>query len=260
MTIHFHKYQGTGNDFVVIDNRNGRLTLTTAQVKHLCDRRFGIGADGLMLLEQDAISDFKMMYFNADGRESTMCGNGGRCIVHFAHQLGAIGKSTTFNAIDGLHEAVVSDDFVRLKMIDVAPPEQHDAGWFLNTGSPHVVCEVADIQAIDVHEAGAAIRYSPAYGESGVNVNFVSIANNKQLNVRTYERGVEAETFSCGTGVTAVALAHATKRNLSSQRIEMTTPGGNLAVSFQRNASGGFQEVYLEGPATFVFKGEIELL
>ncbi|MCH8555627.1 MAG: diaminopimelate epimerase [Schleiferiaceae bacterium] len=260
MKIHFHKYQGTGNDFVIIDNRNATLSLTTAQVKWLCDRRFGIGADGLMLLEKDPIADFKMLYFNADGRESTMCGNGGRCMVHFAHQIEAIGKTTTFNAIDGLHEAVVTGDFVRLKMIDVAPPEQHEAGWFLNTGSPHVVCEVADTEAVDVQKTGAEIRYSDAYGEGGVNVNFVSIVNDKHLNVRTYERGVEAETFSCGTGVTAVALAHATKQNLSSERIEMTTPGGSLAVSFQRNASGGFQEVFLEGPATFVFKGVIELL
>jgi len=258
MTYTFYKYQGTGNDFVFIDNRQDMFNKNnTKLIAHLCDRRFGIGADGLILLENDATSDFKMVYFNADGNESTMCGNGGRCIVAFAEMLNIINKKATFNAIDGFHEATISDGFVKLKMQDVETLESFKNHVFLDTGSPHHVEMVSNLKQLDVKTEGSKIRYGKPYNQAGSNVNFVEEINKNTFAVRTYERGVEDETLSCGTGVTAVALAMHSLNKTEAKEVNLNVEGGNLKVSFEVNAKG-YKNIWLQGPVTLVFKGEIE--
>ncbi|WP_210521010.1 diaminopimelate epimerase [Hymenobacter terricola] len=265
--MQFHKYQGTGNDFVMIDDRARAFDETDqALIAGLCHRRFGIGADGLILLRNKPDFDFEMVYFNADGRPSSMCGNGGRCTVAFAKFLGLIGDQTRFLAVDGPHEArVEADGTVRLKMIDVAAPQEAEVGEqdvFLHTGSPHHIHfldprESPSLAKFNVFAAGHDIRYHQAYGPTGTNVNFVEIPLDPAhpWPVRTYERGVENETLSCGTGVTAVALA-ASQRGAASP-VRLRTEGGELEVSFQQQPNGGFTEVWLSGPAVRVFGGEV---
>lgn len=259
MTIPFYKYQGTGNDFVVIDNRTNVFGATKPErVAALCHRRFGIGADGLILLQNHAQHDFEMMYFNSDGHPSSMCGNGGRCIVAFAHFLGIVGQSTTFLAVDGPHDATIENGHVRLKMADVASIERLDADFWLNTGSPHFVRVVADAAQHDIVQTGRAVRYSDGFAEEGTNVNVLQRLENGRIAVRTYERGVEDETLSCGTGVTACALvAQQLGWQGQAQAIEVQTQGGQLAVEATPNGSGGYANVWLSGPAVQVFKGEL---
>lgn len=263
MDIHFYKYQGTGNDFVMIDNRTLFFPKQNiALVAKLCDRKFGIGADGLILLEnpdyhQEKNVDFKMIYYNSDGRESSMCGNGGRCAVAFAHALGIINKVTTFVAIDGLHEATIDQEHgVALQMKDVHDIKQLPQGLFLNTGSPHHIAMVTDLKAWNVKKEGAAIRYSDLYAPEGSNINFVEQTGTNTFWVRTYERGVEDETLSCGTGVTAVAIAMNFLGKTKANHVLLNTPGGLLQVSFKQSGTH-FSHVFLKGPATFVFKGTI---
>lgn len=257
MKFKFYKYQGTGNDFVILDNRSGTIKLSTAQIKHACDRRFGIGADGLMLLETVEGYDFKMVYFNADGNQSTMCGNGGRCLVKFAHHQGVFENETTFLAVDGPHEAFVDEKgWVHLKMINVNDVEKGEDYFFLNTGSPHHVKFVKEIEQYPVFTEGKSIRYSDKYSANkGTNVNFAE-AQEDVLFVRTYERGVEDETYSCGTGVTAAAIA-ALNLGLKSP-VQIKTLGGHLSVAFEE-IDGKFENIFLNGPAEFVFEGDIEL-
>ena len=255
MEIQFNKYQGTGNDFVMIDNRDKHFPKTNTQlINQLCDRRFGIGADGLILLENSDTSDFKMIYFNADGNESTMCGNGGRCIVAFAKKLTIIDNKTTFDAIDGIHHATIKGDTVSLQMKDIDTIDNYSSHLFLNTGSPHHVAFSSDISQIDVKTKGRNIRNGAPYFKKGTNVNFVEQINNNTFKVRTYERGVEDETLSCGTGVTAVAIAANVAKKTSENKINIETLGGNLTVSFTEE-NGVFKNVFLTGKATFVFKG-----
>lgn len=253
----FYKYQGTGNDFVIIDNRH--LSFDKKDTKHialLCDRRFGIGADGLILLENHDTADFKMIYFNADGKESSMCGNGGRCIAAFANFIGIVSDTACFEAIDGMHLVKIEDDIVHLKMQDVDHLEKFDSHIFLNTGSPHHVQMEQDLKNLNIKEAGVKIRYGAPYYSAGSNVNFVSKLSDNTFAVRTYERGVEGETLSCGTGVTAVALAmHATGETDQSV-ITLNVEGGQLQVSFEKEEEG-YRNIWLIGPATQVFKGEI---
>ncbi|GAB2776049.1 diaminopimelate epimerase [Salinimicrobium soli] len=260
MELSFYKYQGTGNDFVMVDNRSQVLSKNnTNLIKQLCDRKFGIGADGLILLENSEVptDDFKMVYFNADGRESSMCGNGGRCIVAFAHFLDIINEKAVFTAIDGVHEAVLQNELVGLKMSDVERIEEKPEAVFLNTGSPHHVIFTKDVDGTDVEKEGAAIRNSENYKSiNGTNVNFVEYLDEATFKVRTFERGVEAETLSCGTGVTAVALAAYATGKASEKTIHLQTPGGQLAVSFEPGENG-FQNIWLTGPAKMVFKGSI---
>lgn len=258
MKLQFYKYQGTGNDFVILDNRDGAIRLSNAQIKLVCDRRFGIGADGLMLLEKAAGYDFKMLYYNSDGNESTMCGNGGRCLVKFAYHKEVFKNMATFIAIDGPHEAFVADNgWVHLKMIDVKNVEKGDGYFFMNTGSPHHVKFVKEVSEYPVYNEGKSIRYSDKYvSNKGTNVNFAEVQQDTSLFVRTYERGVEDETYSCGTGVTAAAIA-ALNIGLKSP-VQIKTLGGNLSVAFEER-NGVFENVYLNGPAEFVFSGEIDL-
>ena len=260
MQVEFYKYQGTGNDFVMIDNRLVTFPKeNTALVAHLCNRRFGIGGDGLILLENDSESDFKMVYYNSDGSQSTMCGNGGRCFVAFAKKLNVIGNSTTFNAVDGLHHATVSEDeIVSLQMIDVLNIKKESDYTFLDTGSPHHVQIVNDLENYNVKEQGASIRYSELYGKQGSNINFVKKIDATTFSLRTYERGVEDETLACGTGATAVAIAMNATGTTDATVIDLNVEGGKLVVSFDKK-DDKYTNVYLRGPAEFVFEGTIEV-
>jgi diaminopimelate epimerase len=256
MKLHFHKYHGTGNDFILIDNRKGDVSGDQTDRFHsLCDRHFGIGADGVILLCSDAETDFRMDYFNSDGGRSTMCGNGGRCIVEFARKLGVVSEHAKFMAIDGLHEAWVTDLGIRLKMTMPHSLRQlSPTDWWVHTGSPHYVriCE-EDVRTLDVKALGSAIRYSDEWRKEGTNVNFVNQLPNGGLRVRTYERGVEDETLSCGTGVTAAAFVHFHLQWGDRPTIvPVETPGGALRVHVAPDL-----EPHLEGPATFVFEGEV---
>ncbi len=256
MQLNFSKYQGTGNDFVIIDNREEKLFLTTNQVALLCDRRFGIGADGLMLLEKHDGFDFKMVYYNSDGRESSMCGNGGRCLVKFAYDMGTRKEKYHFLAVDGPHEATLNgDEGVRLKMKDVSEIEQIGPNFVIDTGSPHFVLFAGEIERADIVTQAKAIRFNERFAEKGINVNFVE-KRTDDIFVRTYERGVEAETLSCGTGVTASAIAAVTTDGR--HHIKVSTPGGKLSVFFVRHA-GKYDDIWLCGPAEKVFDGVIIL-
>ncbi|BDD07926.1 diaminopimelate epimerase [Fulvitalea axinellae] len=253
----FYKYQGTGNDFVMIDNREGLFSHDVAQVRRLCDRKFGIGADGLILIENKTGYDFEMVYFNADGTQS-LCGNGSRCAVRFAEQLGIVKDSTSFLTIDGKLEAAITPETVRLHMPDVKSIDTVRDDWFVDTGSPHYVTFRPNAEEVDVYEEGKTIRYGEPFGQKGTNVNFVEIQGENRIFVRTYERGVENETLSCGTGVTACAIALTKQQGQSP--VSVKTLGGELTVSYESDGQGGFRNVYLEGPAKLVFKGEIAML
>ena len=254
--MEFYKYQGTGNDFVMIDNRDLSFPKEQRLIEQICNRRFGVGGDGLILLEKDENMDFKMVYYNSDGNESTMCGNGGRCIVAFAHFLNIFQQKTIFTAVDGLHEAEINQGVVKLKMIDVENINTDGDCFVLNTGSPHFVKYVERVEVYNVYQNGYDIRNSANYKKEGINVNFVEQIRDNEIFVRTYERGVEAETLSCGTGVTASAITFMKDRNISS--VVVKTLGGNLKV-YAENREGILRNVWLEGPAKQVFKGNIKI-
>lgn len=260
MKLNFYKYQGTGNDFILIDNRSHAISLTTEQIKFLCDRRFGIGADGLMLLELEPGFDFKMVYFNSDGNQSSMCGNGGRCITAFAKHCNLVTDKCKFLAIDGPHEALIlENNIVSLKMQDVKEVEVNDGYYFLNTGSPHYVELVKDIENFDVVGNGKKVRYNDRFKEEGTNVNFIE-KKEDALFVRTYERGVEDETYSCGTGVTAAALV-AGLNGISDTKnsCHIKTLGGELDVTFEKVLEKNFYNIWLQGPAQLVYNGSIQI-
>lgn len=259
MQLSFYKYQGTGNDFVMIDNRDNLFVSTPVElIKWLCDRKFGIGADGLILLQNKAGYDFEMLYFNSDGRESTMCGNGGRCIVKFAYNLGLVKGPCRFLAIDGPHDGeVFTDGTVSIKMKDVDVVGRHQNDFVIDTGSPHYVQFCENLSALDIVKQARQIRYNEPFAQDGINVNFVS-ASERKIQVRTYERGVEDETLSCGTGVVATALSVAETQGLATGPIQVHTQGGLLQVKFKKSGSR-FTDIYLSGPAEMVFKGEITL-
>lgn len=259
MSIHFYKYHGTGNDFVILDNRKAQYQLTRKQVSCLCDRHFGIGADGLMLLNTLPGYDFEMKYYNCDGRESSMCGNGGRCLVKFAADMGIRKSTYRFMAIDGVHEASLEGGGrVALKMNDVDGIESGYNWHVLDTGSPHYVEMVDNVMSYDVYERGRCIRYSEDFKEAGINVNFVQQTEEPdKIIVRTYERGVEDETWSCGTGVTAAALVCCHNEN-GFNHVDVKTKGGLLSVEYERHG-GSYNNVWLIGPAVKVFEGEIDI-
>ncbi len=254
--IKFHKYQGTGNDFIVFDNRKGKVANDNAAfVKKWCDRKFGIGADGMIFIVNHPECDFEMIYFNADGSQS-FCGNGSRCAVLFAKSLGIINSNTTFAAIDGMHSAQIDEnDLVHLRMKDVDVVEEEEGRFFIDTGSPHYIEYVNDIKSVDVVKKGKEIRYSSRFKELGTNVNFVGVGEDRLL-VRTYERGVEDETLSCGTGVTAVAIS-AAREELGIYEVLIQTMGGTLEVSYEKTAPMRYTNISLIGPALKVFDGVI---
>jgi len=256
--MNFFKYQGTGNDFVMIDNRDNFFPVSNLSlIRKICHRKFGIGADGLILLQNKSSFDFEMIYFNPDGTQS-LCGNGSRCAVKFANFLGLINQEAQFLAVDGSHYAFIATDRVHLKMHDIAKVVRKDPKtFFINTGSPHHICWVNDVKKLDVYQSGRTIRYSEDYEAEGTNVNFAEVQSDATVFVRTYERGVEDETLSCGTGVTAVALSSSFLNSESPVRIK--TLGGELEVSFQKDQEGNFSQIFLIGPAEMVFAGEYEI-
>jgi diaminopimelate epimerase len=257
MPLSFYKYQGTGNDFIMIDNRKLTFHADDEQlIKSLCNRRTGVGADGLILLQEHPDYDFEMVYFNADGRLGSMCGNGARCTVRFAKQLGVIEDVAYFLAADGEHQANIERDQIQLKMGDVSTVERIGDDYYLNTGSPHYVRFVANVKELDVYGEGKAIRYNDRFSAAGTNVNFVQRLSANEIYVRTYERGVENETLSCGTGVTACALTAGLEG--AESPVSVQTPGGNLQVTFEQYGFG-FRYVYLIGPAKLVYSGTVPL-
>ena len=259
MQIQFYKYQGTGNDFIILDNRNQDYNdLTTKQVNFLCNRRFGIGADGLMMLNNAPGYDFEMKYYNADGRESSMCGNGGRCLVKFAYHMGLRRSNYKFIAVDGEHEAEIGDEgIVNLRMKDVMDIKDFHGDFILDTGSPHYVKMVSDVMEYDVFKKGMDIRYSSAFAKEGINVNFVEQSHDDEIIVRTYERGVEEETLSCGTGVTASALVcYHNERGYND--VTVHTRGGKIVIKYDRMDDKTYHNIWLCGPAEKVFEGTFE--
>jgi diaminopimelate epimerase len=260
MEIRFYKYQGTGNDFVILDNREHQFDkITKQQVAFLCNRRFGIGADGLMLLNELDGYDFEMKYYNADGGESSMCGNGGRCLVKFANDTGMVQTDYRFLAVDGEHEASMNiDGTVALKMNDVDALHYDHGNYILNTGSPHYVKMAEGVMNLDILKKGREIRNSAEFKNDGINVNFVEqTVHPDKIIVRTYERGVEDETLSCGTGVTAAALVCSHNDN-GFNRVEVQTLGGHLSVEYEKMGES-FKNIWLNGPAEKVFEGTMEL-
>ncbi|GAC1424020.1 MAG: diaminopimelate epimerase [Flavisolibacter sp.] len=261
MMVHFFKYQGTGNDFIILNNKAKQYAFSLQQVKLLCDRRFGIGADGLILLNEDPTRklDFVMQYYNADGRESTMCGNGGRCLVKFAYDQGMVQTNYKFSAIDGSHEAELNTDgSVSLKMNDVTEVRSFHGDFVLNTGSPHYVSITNNVMHLDVFKKGQEIRYGHEFGKEGINVNFVEQTEHRdRIIVRTYERGVEDETYSCGTGVTAAALVCFHNDN-GFNRVEVQTKGGDLNVEYDK-LGDNYRNIWLNGPAVKVYEGTLTL-
>lgn len=261
MKIPFSKYHGAGNDFVLIDDRESKYHLTTSQIASICNRRTGVGADGLMLLQQSADYDFRMLYYNSDGHTASMCGNGGRCITAFAKRLGIIGAVARFEAGDNPHEAAVvgwdgNSGIIKIGMNVVAQPEPFMDGFFVNTGVPHFVQKVDDIADYDVFTNGRTLRNNSVFSPDGTNVDFIESMPDGRLFVRTYERGVEGETLSCGTGVTASALVWAVMQGGNLRKVSVHTLGGDFLVSFERDDKGNYKDVCLQGPATFVFDGE----
>ncbi len=259
MFFHFYKYQGAGNDFVILDNRQGEYSgLDQKDIFLLCDRHFGVGADGLMMLNNHSEWPFEMKYFNADGREGSMCGNGGRCIAAFAKSKGIIGDEVTFMAVDGPHEAkVVKENWIELKMKDVDKVELGYDFAILDTGSPHYVKFTEFLGDIDVVKEGKKIRDMERFKPDGINVNFLEYGT-AALQIRTYERGVEDETLACGTGITACALVVAGNQN-KPYRIPVQVKGGDLEVRFDKISQQEFTNIWLCGPAEKVFEGDIEL-
>lgn len=267
MITNFYKYQGTGNDFVIVDNRAGQVPLNKSTLfKHWCDRRFGIGADGVILLQSHDTHDLEMKYFNANGHEGSMCGNGGRCFVHFANSLGILkNKKLNFLAVDGLHEAKIDEKWIYLKMKDVSSLKkvgQGMADYEMDTGSPHYVRFVNKLSETDVWSDGRTIRHNEVYDKAGINVNFAEISDSKdvhEMKIGTFERGVEDVTLSCGTGVTACSIAFADQKNLppGDYLIDCQTDGGHLKVSLTKTANGTYQDLWLVGPAACSFQGTI---
>lgn len=258
LKIKFFKYEGTGNDFIMIHDpeKDIEKKLTEKTIAYWCHRRFGIGADGLILIQPESGFDFRMVYFNADGRQSSMCGNGGRCAAYFAQKLGICGDHVRFVAIDGPHAAEIEAEQVHLGMIDVHEIQIQPQGHIeLNTGSPHLIVWSDQLDQLDVDSEGRTIRYSAPYQKEGINVNFSEACGANELKIRTYERGVEAETLSCGTGVTAAAIAAAVSKGFASP-VNIKTPGGELQISFERQGNS-FTSIVLKGPVKEVYSGEI---
>lgn len=259
-SIHFHKYHGAGNDFILIDARASSFMVPPENfIRKMCDRHFGIGADGLMLLMPSASYDFSMKYYNSDGREGSMCGNGGRCITAFARKCGIVKKNYVFEAIDGIHNAeFTSETTISLRMNDITEMKILDDGIFVNTGSPHFILLHDDPHRADMNLFGKKYRYDSRFGEGGANINLISY-NRNQITIATFERGVEAETLACGTGAVAAAAAVALKNSEQYNEYQISAKGGRLTVKLMQTGIT-FSDVFLSGPAEFVFEGEMLFL
>ena len=266
-TIPFFKMSGSGNDFIIIDNREA--VVPEAQLTRLvigaCRRKMSVGADGMIFIESSANRDFKWRFFNADGSLPDMCGNGARCAARFAFMHGIAGRQMAFDTLAGTIEATVGDDTVKIRM---TAPRDLKTGTMLdlegtptavgsvNTGVPHVVMVVDDIEAVAVAETGRLIRYHPNFAPDGTNANFVAVKENGTIFIRTYERGVEDETLACGTGNVAAALILAHERGLTSPVTLTTRSGGKLTVHFTTHG-GRYQDVFLEGDARVIYRGDL---
>ena len=258
MKINFFKYQGTGNDFVIVDNRLNNLSFSSNQINEICDRKYGVGGDGFILLNNHNKFDFEMKYFNSNGEISSMCGNGARCLVHIAYTLKIIKSSTEFLAADGPHKAKIKNESsIIISMNDIHQISTNEKYSLINSGSPHHIIEKTNIKSIHVNEVGSKIRYSKKYHPSGVNVNFIKKNSSKEFEIRTYERGVEKETLSCGTGAVASAIAMHSLGRTSKNKIRILTAGGRLYISFK--FEGHYSEIFLEGPVKKVYIGQINL-
>jgi len=261
MDFSFTKYHGTGNDFIIIDDRNEQFPSTDhAFIKSLCTRRLGIGADGLILIRDDGNSDFQMVYFNADGLEGSMCGNGARCAVDLVAGLGIINQECSFRAYDGLHRALIKDELIELEMNGVDSIKILNGDYEIDTGSPHYISFQEHVEQLEIQPQALQIKNQPAYQEAGINVNFVEEKATDQIYVRTYERGVKAETYSCGTGVVASAIAQVLKLNSPDKhyQIQVDTPGGTLLVRFTKSNNDEINNVWLSGPAKQVYNGSFK--
>lgn len=255
MLLKFSKYQGTGNDFVMVDDRLLSFpTENLSVIQKICHRKYGVGADGLILIQPGSEADFYMNFFNPDGTQS-YCGNGSRCAVQFAKTIGAIGKTCTYKAIDGLHQGQIQENgWIATSILPVFEIQNIGDDLFLNTGSPHYIKFCDNLQEINIIAEARKIRYDARFAPGGTNVNFVQRINASNIKMRTYERGVEDETLSCGTGVTAAALAVMTESGI----ISVETKGGQLKVQASKSTTG-FDNITLSGPAELVYNGEMEL-
>ena len=264
MKLNFWKYEGAGNDFVLLDLRDTNFEPTEEFIHAICSPRTGIGADGAMVLTRSSKADFGMRYFNADGPEATMCGNGGRCIAWFADLLGIGGDEKRFEAVDGMHTATIlsrsgNTARIRLQMVDVESVVVDSEGdVLLDTGSPHLVRRVESLD-MDVVGIGAELRYGPKTAATkGANINFVEVLGEGELALRTYERGVENETLACGTGATATAIAVCHTLQPDVRHFGLKALGGHLEVEFEVDSEGRYHNIFLTGPARLVFAGELE--
>ena len=259
MLLKFSKYQGTGNDFILVDNLTGSFNdLSITQIKELCNRKQGIGADGLIKINYSKNHAFQMDYYNSDGSQS-FCGNGARCAIAFVETLGIEVSELTFDAIDGVHWGSKKKDEIRVKMGNVNKIQAIDKDFELNTGSPHYVKISKDISSETILNIGKSIRYSPNYKQEGINVNLLKGITPTKIEIATYERGVENETLSCGTGATACALIWNKIQDSDANFVEVKVKGGELKVEFSRNNFDGYEEIYLIGPAKLVYSGEVNL-
>jgi diaminopimelate epimerase len=258
MNLSFAKYHGTGNDFILIDNRAGQIKLSASEIARLCHRRFGIGSDGLLLLNSHPTLDFQMINYNSDGRECSMCGNGARTLVQFAADLGLKKDHYRFLAVDGEHEATLKKNQIELKMQNVQGLKETPLGVAVETGSPHLVVTTKNIENLNLLEAGRALRYAEAFAPAGINANFTEWKDDT-LWIRTYERGVEDETLSCGTGAIAAAIVASLDKTPigNSREVKLRTQGGRLTVCFRRTGKEQFEDIWLIGEATRVYQGKI---
>tara|TARA_B100000575_G_scaffold288375_1_gene288288 strand:+ start:4614 stop:5399 length:786 start_codon:yes stop_codon:yes gene_type:complete len=259
MIIEFSKYNGAGNDFIVVDDRNDNIDGNKSLIKKICDRNFGVGGDGLILIKKSMESDFKIVHYTPDGKIGSLCGNGSRCGVSFAFKNNLISKNTVFTAYDGIHKAeIISDELIKMEMKINSEILENEYGVWLDTGSPHLIVEQDNTDLIDVKKEGRLIRYNNLYKEEGVNVNFVEKISDNTFKIRTYERGVENETLACGTGSTATAICMNYMNKSNSDEILMKCRGGDLRVKFNVEKKE-FSNISITGPANFVFKGKIDL-
>ena len=259
MKIKFSKYNGAGNDFIIIDNRNDNINYNSSLIKNICDRNFGIGGDGLIIIKNSISSDFEILHYTSDGNLGSLCGNGSRCAIAFAYQNNIIDKNTVFEAFDGVHEAeIISDGLIKMEMKINSDIIQNKYGTWLDTGSPHLVIEKENTDKLDVNLEGSLIRYNDHYKREGVNVNFVEKLSNETFKIRTYERGVENETLACGTGSTASAICMNYLGKSNSNIITMKCQGGDLKVQFN-SKDKDFTNISITGPANLVFEGQIDI-